>query len=75
MNYSEKYIGGICFGEKFTNKVADFYCFLLKIKKVKISQKKFQKSIDKPKVMVYNTRVVARETANARVAELADAHV
>ena len=75
MNYSKKYIGDICFGEKSTNEAADFYCFLSKIKKVEISQKKFQKSIDKPKVIVYNMEVVARKAANARVAELADAHV
>ena len=75
MNYSKKYIGDICFGEKSTNEAADFYYFLSKIKKVKKYQKNFQKSIDKPKAMVYNMRVVARETANARVAELADAHV
>ena len=68
-------VGGIDFGEKSTNKAADFYRFLSKIKKVKISQKNFQKTIDKPKVIVYNMEVVARETANARVAELADAHV
>lgn len=46
----------------------------VEIKKVKKYQKKFQKTIDKPKLMVYNNGVVARQT-NARVAELADAHV
>lgn len=68
-------IAASSFGTNSQTKPHFFAPFCQNQKKLFFTKKTFKKVLTKSKLRCIICNVVARETANARVAELADAHV